>query len=136
MGWIGVDLDQTLAIYESGDIKKYGVEHIGQPIPAMLERVKTWIENGQEVRIFTARVARYKGQTPHEYFKINLAIKKWCLEHVGHILPLTCSKDFHCLEIWDDRAIQVVANTGERVGNHMVGELPSEAAALVMENKA
>lgn len=34
-GWIGVDLDGTLAHYEGWK----GVEHIGEPIPAMVERI-------------------------------------------------------------------------------------------------
>lgn len=51
-GWIGVDLDGTLAHYEGWK----GVEHVGAPVPAMLQRVKDWIAKGVEVRIFTARV--------------------------------------------------------------------------------
>ena len=49
-GWIGVDLDGTLA--------KYGIwdGSIGEPIPLMVERVKIWIALGVEVKIFTARV--------------------------------------------------------------------------------
>ena len=33
-GWIGVDLDGTLATYEEWR----GLEHIGDPVPAMKER--------------------------------------------------------------------------------------------------
>ena len=40
-GWIGVDLDGTLAHYD----KWRGVEHIGKPVPVMLERVKKWLES-------------------------------------------------------------------------------------------
>jgi hypothetical protein len=49
-GWIGVDLDGTLAHY---DVWK-GPEHIGDQVVNMLERIKTWIENGNRVKIFTA----------------------------------------------------------------------------------
>ena len=38
--WIGVDLDGTLAEWDGWK----GHEHIGPPIPAMLERVKRWIK--------------------------------------------------------------------------------------------
>jgi len=51
-GWIGIDLDATLAHYEGWK----GVDHIGDPVPAMLERVKRWIEEGQRVKIMTARI--------------------------------------------------------------------------------
>jgi len=50
-GWIGVDLDGTLATY--GGWK--GPDDIGAPVPAMMKRVKRWIGEGREVRIFTAR---------------------------------------------------------------------------------
>ena len=51
-GWIGVDLDGTLAEY-AGWVSE---EHIGHPVPMMLERVKAWLAEGKDVRIFTARV--------------------------------------------------------------------------------
>ncbi|KKL79828.1 hypothetical protein LCGC14_2010920 [marine sediment metagenome] len=51
-GWIGTDLDGTLAEYHGWDDGK-----IGKAIPKMLERVKKWIADGQEVRIVTARVS-------------------------------------------------------------------------------
>ena len=35
-GWIGVDLDATLAYYDGFK----GPEHIGEPIPQMVDRVK------------------------------------------------------------------------------------------------
>ena len=35
-GWIGVDLDGTLAMYDGW----VGVSHIGEPVPAMLQRVR------------------------------------------------------------------------------------------------
>jgi len=42
--WIGVDLDGTLAVYDGWR----GPEHIGPPVPAMVERVKRW--NGKAAR--------------------------------------------------------------------------------------
>lgn len=52
-GWIAVDLDGTLAEYTTWQ----GVTHIGKPIPAMVDRIKMWLDEGIEVRIFTARMA-------------------------------------------------------------------------------
>lgn len=113
-GWIGVDLDATLAYYDGWK----GVDHIGDPIPSMLARVKAWIAEGQAVKILTARV--YCGESGEpagdRYRDAQLArraIEKWSLKHVGVILPITCCKDFAMITLWDDRCVQVKPNTGE-----------------------
>lgn len=111
-GWIGVDLDGTLAVDEG--LPWEDMEHtIGPPVPAMLARVKAWLEEGREVRILTARVGRPR-LTNSQQRKL---IETWCNEHVGRALPVTDCKDYRMAEIWDDRAVQVVKNTGERVGD-------------------
>lgn len=105
-GWIGVDLDGTLAEYH-GWIPGGG---IGKPIPSMVERVKKWLAEGKDVRIFTARAAVYsseRGIILHE-------IVDWCKEHIGKALPITHVKDFEMIELWDDRCVQVIPNTGQR----------------------
>jgi hypothetical protein len=56
-GWIAVDLDGTLAVYD----KWVDESHIGPPISRMVERVKTWLTEGTEVRVFTARIAVQPG---------------------------------------------------------------------------
>lgn len=102
--WIGVDLDGTLAHYDTWK----GVEHIGDPIPLMVDRVEAWMKAGEDVRIFTARVAEGRGITvPH--------IEKWCAKHLGHVLPITNVKDYNMEVLWDDRAITVEHNTGRRL---------------------
>jgi len=99
-GWIGVDLDGTLAEY-IGDMS-----YIGKPILPMLNRVKKWIANGREVRIFTARAG---DEASCEQIRI------W-LRNVGlPELPITNKKDFSMVALWDDRAVQVICNTGEVV---------------------
>lgn len=103
-GWIGVDLDGTLAHYDRWDGGK-----IGAPIPAMVDRVKTWLAAGEEVRIFTARVSDGKPETKS-------AIEQWCEVHLGARIPVTNIKDYQMSELWDDRAVQVVKNTGQPVG--------------------
>lgn len=105
-GWIGVDLDGTLAHYDTWR----GATHVGKPIPAMVERVKQWLEEGKDVRIFTARVS--DGLLSTEY-----AIKEWCHKVFGQMLPVTNSKDYEMIELWDDRAVGVVMNTGEIIGD-------------------
>jgi hypothetical protein len=60
-GWIGVDLDGCLAKYD----KWVSIDHIGEPITPMVERVKRWLREGREVRIFTARVWCPRQVRPH-----------------------------------------------------------------------
>jgi hypothetical protein len=103
-GWIGVDLDGTLARYDGWK----GPEHIGEPIPAMLERVKTWLFLHKDVRIFTARVS---SNNPEKDISIKV-IRKWCKEHIGQELPITAEKDYGMIELWDDRCTQVIKNDG------------------------
>ncbi len=116
-GWIGVDLDGTLAEYDGWK----GATHIGKPIAVMVQRVKDWIAEGYEVRIFTARVFCPKSDTPDgvrwkESVDARLAIQDWCRENLGMELMITCEKDYGMIELWDDRCVQVVANTGQPVG--------------------
>lgn len=108
-GWIGVDLDGTLAHYDHWN----GIDHIGAPIPLMVERVKTWLAEGKTVKIFTARVA---AEGLEKGFAI-AAIQDWCQEHLGQVLEITNVKDFAMIECWDDRAVQVVPNTGRPVSS-------------------
>lgn len=117
-GWIGVDLDGTLAIYD----KWRGPEHIGEPVVEMVFRVKTWISEGREVRIFTARVS-HDGTTKrmHEATEALKAIQEWSLQHLGVVLPVTNQKDFAMIELWDDRCVQVEPNTGRPIGQSTRG---------------
>ena len=112
-GWIGVDLDGTLAQYTVWE----GPESIGPPVEKMLTRVKQWIADGSEVRIVTARVSIYDMTVPaNELVQVaRQAIQDWCVEHGLPRLPVTATKDYGMVELWDDRAIQVAKNTGEKV---------------------
>lgn len=56
-GWIGVDLDGTLARSDP-DAEPH---NIGHPMPHMLKRVQNWIKTGRTVKIFTARAGN-----PHD----------------------------------------------------------------------
>lgn len=108
-GWIGVDLDGTIAHYEGWK----GPLHIGEPVIPMLARVVRWLSEGREVRIFTARVSTIDQA---ERAAIEVAIQVWCRKYLGQALVVTCVKDYQMTELWDDRAVQVKANTGEPVG--------------------
>ena len=110
-GWIGVDLDGTLAHYD-GDHSK-----VGEPT-AMVQRVKAWLAAGEDVRIFTARVHDDPDGVQRKM------IEQWCAEHLGRVLPITCVKDHQMVELWDDRAVRVGRNTGNQLS-------PSEKMAKV-----
>ena len=110
--WIGVDLDGTLAILD----KDVSPTHIGEPIPIMVNRVKSWHKQGKRIKIFTARVSptfanavglmKARGIIP--------AIKVWCHKHLGFVPEITYEKDHLMVELWDDiKLVNVKRNTGE-----------------------
>lgn len=125
-GWIGVDFDGTLVTYD----KWVSPTHIGTAIAPIVDRVKSWLSEGQEVRIFTARCWPYTvvppvvepimvqvldAATPKRIVDARLAInaiRRWCLEQFGHELTITCVKDYSMIELWDDRCVRVEKNTG------------------------
>jgi hypothetical protein len=120
-GWIGVDLDGTLAVYDRTLPYTGG---IGEPVPAMLARVKDWLSRGIEVRIFTARVGepqqKWEGYE-HSIMADGIAeqrslIEAWCEKHIGVCLPVTATKDFGMIELYDDRCVRVEINTGRLIG--------------------
>ncbi len=109
-GWIGVDLDGTLAHYDGWK----GIEHVGEPIPTMVARVKEWLADGRHVKIMTARVWSDGSMARNrEVYIATKFIHNWCLENLGTVLEVTCQKDFAMVELWDDRCVRVVMNTGE-----------------------
>jgi hypothetical protein len=110
-GWIGVDLDGTLAHYDYGSSSATWDGSVGDPIPAMVERVRRWLEEGRDVRILTARVARKHGII--ETTQQRATIQRWCEKHIGRVLQVTSEKDCDMIELWDDRAVQVIPNTGQ-----------------------
>lgn len=109
-GWLGVDLDGTLAYYDGW----HGPAHIGAPVPAMHALVVQWLRVGRDVRIFTARVNTQQ-QSIIEAQHARAAIQAWCEEHFGRVLPITCQKDMAMDCLYDDRCVQVEANTGRLI---------------------
>lgn len=114
-GWIGVDLDCTLCHFTDGQ----DLWTLGEPLAPMVERVKGWIAEGKDVRIFTARVAvtghtTSQGNQDNEDFARGqrILIEEWCRVHLGCALSITATKDYEMLELWDDRCVQMIPNTG------------------------
>ena len=112
-GWIGVDLDGTLA----KSVKAQGQrEAIGGPIHRMMQLVKVWLAHGEDVRIFTARVNPTRVQVTAR--RARTAIEAWCKRHLGQVLPITYEKDWDMTLLFDDRARQVERDTGRVFYNH------------------
>lgn len=126
-GWIGVDLDGTLAFYEDW----MGWNVFGDPILLMQRRVRHWLAQDVEVRIFTARVGHddevvHECRVTGERFTNEMmakAIQDWTEKHCGARLTVTCFKDVHMIEYWDDRAVQVVPNTGRTIAEEHAAQL-------------
>ena len=105
-GWIGVDLDGTLAEYNDAS----GGFSIGRPVSAMIKRVKNWLAAGVDVRIMTARVS---SKVPRNILLRQRAlIDEFCEANFGRKLPMTAEKDYSMIELWDDRVFKVEKNTG------------------------
>lgn len=104
--WIGVDLDGTLAS------NQHEGDEIGEPVPAMVDRVKLWLSEGRDVRLFTGRAYAMSAAQLK-------AINAWLVHNLGETIPITCEKDPDMKELWDDRAVQVIANTGQRADGEM-----------------
>jgi hypothetical protein len=101
-GWIGVDLDGTLA-YDSPGASAF---EIGDPVPAMLERVRVMLDRKMRVKIFTARAS------DTEQLAI---IRKWLAKQGLPELEITNIKDYNMIRLYDDRCVQVETNTGRLI---------------------
>jgi hypothetical protein len=132
-GWIGVDLDGTLAHYDTWE--KWNV--FGPPIRLMVNRVRKWLDEGKTVKIFTARVTVYnpksnwtrciycyKSNEKYSRQEMVEAIQDWCSANVkeGWRPGVTCVKDLSMVELWDDRAVGVETNTGRTLADAALEE--------------
>ena len=125
-GWIGFDLDGTLAKYDGWK----GFDHIGEPVKPMVALVKKLHAEGRRVKVLTARVAPHKledGTTGEAYITVpgedggstrqyaRQYVADWCHFNLGFVPEITHEKDHLMLDLYDDRCHQVVPNTGEIV---------------------
>jgi len=106
-GWIGVDLDGTLAYYDGWK----GVSHVGAPIKPMCDRVRRILDDDDyDVKVFTARVHGIVDEESERAIKG--PIEEFCMEQFGRVLEITNVKDFAMVILYDDRAYRVEFNTG------------------------
>lgn len=127
-GWIAVDWDGTVVEYHGWT--KWN--EFGAPIMPMVERIRAWLDAGQDVRIFTARMPLpqdealeqtcYKTGEKFTGVMMKKAIADHCEKIIGTRLRAQCYKDLHTIEIWDDRAVGVVANVGTTLVDAGVAE--------------
>ena len=133
-GWIGFDLDGTLAKYDGWN----GIDHIGEPIGPMVSLIKVLHAEGKTVKILTARVAP-KGEPevkPNPYWENHWTVESpddmpwaihaevwtprefiqdWCYRFLGFVPDIVYQKDHLMLDLYDDRCHQVIPNTGVTV---------------------
>ncbi len=140
--YIGVDFDGTMFTYD----KWVGWNVFGEPIKPMIERVQAWLVAKVPVRIVTARLglpwARSEtgqylysgklinkclvtGATYSDRMMID-AIQHHLVLHKLPRLPVQCFKDVGLMELWDDRAVQVIANTGRTLAEEHAAELAAQ----------
>ncbi len=143
-GWIGVDLDGTTFEYHGW----VGWNVFGAPIAPMIDRIRAWAAEGREVKIVTARVGlpireRDGNMYPsvvrnhvclvtNERFSDDMmvrAIHEHCQKYIGFAPQVQCYKDVDMIELWDDRAVQVVPNTGRTLAEE------HEAVLSALEGK-
>lgn len=122
--WIGVDLDGTLFTYDTWTAWNV----FGRPIWPMIDRVKKWVADGKRVKILTARVA---GTVDHCFVtkeRVTTAMMTQAIQDLLEVvglprLEVTCRKDHLMKELWDDRCVQVVPNTGRTIAEEHASEL-------------
>lgn len=122
-GWIGFDLDGTLATYDGWK----GIDHIGKPVKPMVDLITKLHRQGRRVKILTARVTPRPledGTVQEQYVTVpdgdggatkqyaRQYIQDWCHFNLGFVPEIVYAKDHLMLELYDDRVKQVEPNTG------------------------
>ncbi len=100
---IAVDLDGTLAHYDGWK----GIGHIGCVVPEVANAMERAQKEGAEVWIFTARVS-----DPADAEEAGKYVHEWLVKNNFQFEGITAIKHKFFTEFWDDRAIQVIRNSG------------------------
>lgn len=118
--WVGFDLDGTLALHG----KYLGPDHVGIMIEPMKEILLEWIKQGMRVKIMTARMSHKDTRD-----QARIVIQDWLEANGIPRIEVTCKKDYRMIKLYDDRAVQVIPNTGVTL-EEVVATLQAENAAL------
>ena len=127
--WHGFDLDGTIA---DNSAHTFGMGKIGKPVKPMCDLMKRLHTEGRRVKIFTARLSDV-GSDPSSQQAVKEHIWKWCDENLGFRPEVTDRKDYMMECLYDDRAKQVVRNTGECLEdlyNELVAKVKSAIGKL------
>lgn len=122
--WIGCDLDGTLAKYDGWK----GWDHIGDPIPNMVKRIKEYISKGIKVKIWTARASQVSRSRSNITFQqMEKVIQDWTEKHLGIRLEVVTEKDCYMMAAIDDSIMQVEPNTGNIIGSEILIDVDTDA---------
>ena len=132
--WVGFDLDGTVAGYDTWK----GWDHIGPPIPKMINLIKDLLNKGIKCKILTARASKVSlARNNIQLAQMEKVIQDWTEKHIGVRLPVVTEKDCYMVSFYDDKCVQVQMNTGDVIGkditleeyakkNHQCGDAPEE----------
>ena len=126
--WYGFDIDGTIA---DNSAHTFGMGKIGKPVKPMCDLMKKLHAEGRRVKICTARLSDV-GSDPSSQQAVKEHIWKWCDENLGFRPEITDRKDYEMECLYDDRAKQVVRNTGECLEdlyNKLVEEVRAKGSA-------
>ena len=112
--WVGFDLDGTLSRTDNAGHFQPPYP-LGDPVPNMVATLKSLLQAGVRVKIFSARACE-PANIP--------VVQAWAEKNGLGRLEVTNSKDFDLIRFYDDRAIQILPNEGRPVP----GKVPSLTA--------
>ena len=110
--WFGFDLDGTLSFHPSP-----GTVDAGLGLPIKGEAYDMFIKycmGSERVKIVTARAYMANPDRDKEIASIHEWLKEHCPKPC-HDLEITSEKDYLMIKLYDDRAVQVIRDTGEIV---------------------
>jgi hypothetical protein len=106
---------------------------IGKPLPAMIARIRDWLDKGYQVKIFTSRLPLDQSPMAEEVCKTTgerytrqdmiKVIADYFEPLVGQRLEAINIKHYKMYEYWDDIAVQMVVNTGQSLAEVHAAEL-------------
>lgn len=131
-----VDLDGTLA-YWDGTVGNPPGSHIGEPVPAMADKVRAWLAAGDRVVIYTARACNW-GDFPwadpgpdqiRDYSAAVRYVEDWAEKYFGQRLEV-CGGKGPWDHAYNDKTYRVVTNTGMTVEELVLDRIRKHKGSL------
>jgi hypothetical protein len=114
--WWGFDIDKTTFVDEGGGTRG-GM--IGAPIMPMIRRIKHFLRTGRKVNIVTARVHWSEPDHVAQMNTVRQALNAVFGKNLANRIDIRSDKDRHMIDLYDDRAKQVIPNKGILVQNEL-----------------